>query len=257
MKHIIAETKINKSNRSLISTIPNTIVSLETLTNVDSIQWSYEIIDNKHIYYVDFIKKSNQETETDENNKKTSSNIDVTTEIPTNRIKKRLSHADYDDEDETESETTSNQSEKEFEKEKNKLMKALNRNSDGTSKVFISETPYEDIQAEKQKEFEDAEKKLYQQLVKQKKNRITNKDKTYTIAIQTNQRKTKTTYKLNFRLTETNQAITNITYNNGTLAESKDILNQLETYTKDEVTKFIQENSTTASKNLKKYGLID
>lgn len=256
MKHIIAETKINKSNRSLISTIPNTIVSLETLTNVDSIQWSYEIIDNKHIYYVDFIRKSNQETKADENNKKTSSNIDVTTEKQEKTTKKHISSIDYDVESSDEV-IQDERTEKEIQKDNERIMKALNRNSDGTSKVFISETPYEDIQAEKQKEFEDTEKKLYQQLVKQKKNRITNKDKTYTIAIQTNQRKTKTTYKLNFRLTETNQAITNITYNNGTLAESKDILNKLETYTKDEVTKFIQENSTTASKNLKKYGLID
>lgn len=215
MKHTIAETKINKSNRSLISTIPNTIVSIETLTNVDSIRWSYEIIDNKHQYYIEFIK----------NNEKTSSNIDVTTEKQEKTTKKEPNETI---EDKTE-----------------------------IHGITIKKSIYEDIQAEKQKEFEDAEKEIYKQLVQEKKNRITNKDNTYIIAIQTNQRKTKTTYKLNFRVAETKQAITNITYNNGTLAETKGILNELETYTKDEVTKFILENSTTAEKNLKKYGLIN
>lgn len=70
MKHKLTETKIFKSNRSLISTIPNTIIELESLTNKDKIRWNYEIINNKHIYSIEFIKDS--ETSSD--------NIDEPTE---------------------------------------------------------------------------------------------------------------------------------------------------------------------------------
>ena len=90
MKHIISETKINKSNRSLISTIPNTIVSLEGLSNKDSIRWSYEIVDNKHQYTIEFVKNIKKQTVTKENTENTPRNIDETTQKQTKKQEDKI-----------------------------------------------------------------------------------------------------------------------------------------------------------------------
>jgi len=246
MKHIIAETNINKSNRSLISTIPNTIVSLETLTNVDSIQWSYEIIDNKHIYYVDFIKKSNQEIKADENNKKTSSNIDVTTEKQEKTKRKHISSIDYDVMPSDETTETDDTSDESFEDTHNKIMKALGRDEKGNSTIIKKALH----------ETDEDESERYQELLNTNSHRITNNDNTYTISIQKNQRKTKLTFKLHFMTTIKKQRICNITYKNGSLSDSQKVLTNLSKMNKDEVNEFILENNKKAKSNLEKYELL-
>ena len=241
MKHIIAETKINKSNISLISTIPNTIVSLESLTNTDGIRWSYEIINNKHQYTIEFIK----DIKNNENNKKTSSNIDDTTEKQDKTIIKHLSSIDTSSDTLPVTSETDDTTDESFEDTKKKLMKELHRDEKGNSTII------KDLH-----ESDEDEVKRYKELLSTNSNRITNNDNIYTISIQKNQRKGKLTFKLNFKTTINKNNITNITYQDGSLNTAIKTLYELELMNKDEVNTFILKNNPQAKTNLEKYGLI-
>ena len=233
MKHTIAETNINKSNRSLISTIPNTIVSLETLTNSDSIRWSYEIKDNKHIYYVEFIKDG--ENKPDENSEKTSSDIDMTTE----KQEKNNHSTESSTEHSSDNNNVTNHSTNETSKQNKKNMNILDE-SRKTTKIKTLHEP---------DDTDETEKEQYKKLVKEDKNSSPNNDGTFIIAIQTNQRKTKTTYKLNFKLQENKKkTFTNITYDDGSLQTSFNILQELRNKNKDEIIDFIRTHTKDNNK---------
>lgn len=246
MKHTIAETKINKSNRSLISTIPNTIVSLESLTNTDGIRWSYEIVDNKHRYYVEFIKDIKNKNTIDENNRKTSSNIDDTTEKQDKPLIKHLSSIDTSSDTSPVTSETDNTSDESFEDTKKKLMKELHRDENGNSTIIKKALH----------ETDEDETERYKELLSNNSHRITNKDDTYMISIQKNQRKTKLTFKLHFTTTINKDSVCRITYKDGSLTTSQKILSDLSKMNKDEINEFILKNNPNAKQKLEQYGLL-
>lgn len=199
MKHIISETKINKSNRSLISTIPNTIVSLETLTNNDAIRWSYEIKDNKLEYTVEFIKNFNKSKKASKTEKNTSVNIDEVTEKTTKKETTEISSAD--DENIKATETTSTIT------------------TDETNKTTETSTVISDLNIEKNPlEYFEKMKANHKTTALDKNNKIK-------ISIQKNKRATETNFKLNFRIESTKENITSITI--GSLKETAEVLSEL------------------------------
>lgn len=225
----ITKTKIYKSCRSLTSVIPNTIVSMESLTESNSIEWSYDIIDNQHRYYIEFIQDDEDTGNTNkqkpvENNKNTSQYIDVTNEKQEKKIPSQISLT---------------------QETKNKTIKEPVQSKERNTIIKTSEH-----------ESETDESKRYEELLDTNSHRIENMDKTYTISIQKNQRKTKLTFKLHFTTTKDKQRICNITYKEGTLSDTQKMLSQLSKMNKDEVNTFILKENPKAETNLKKYNLL-
>lgn len=204
MKHIISETKINKSNRSLISTIPNTIVSLETLTNKDSIRWTYEIKENEIKYSVEFIK----------NSKKTLDNIGEVTKKTLKSDKTESSSTDADKTNTSETTSTITTAETDKTTKTSTLITDLN----------IEKNPLE----------------YFEKMKDNKETTASDKSKQIKISIQKNKRATETNFKINFRNDITKENITDITI--GSLKETVNVLNMLADAETETVKEYILNN---------------
>ena len=229
MKQIIAETKINKSNRSLISTIPNTIVSLESLTNVDSIRWTYEIKNNKIEYAVEFIK--NTSNKVSKNNKNTALDIDEVTEKTTK--KEQTEKTSTDTQNITRNETTESSAE----------------TTDKTIKTTSTSTVISDLNIEKNPtEYFEKMKKNNETTASDKNNKIK-------ISIQKNKRATETNYKLNFRNELTKENITNITL--GSLKTTVEVLSELADAETETIKEYILNNCKNSALVTEKLNSIE
>ena len=224
MKQTISETKIHKSNRSLASTIPHTIVSMETLTDADRIKWTYEIINNKITYTVEFIK----------DDKKTSSNIDIPTEKQTKNNKPTESATNNPPETTTPDTHTNNKP------------TITNSTPETKHKTTIRELHETTMKPDEQIEY-------YQRLKDNREHIKLSTDNFYQIAIhknRTNKDGTQT-FKLNFKTFKGKTEITNITAPDGSIEKAVLILHQLENMDKNEITEYILENSKNREQTMK------
>jgi hypothetical protein len=222
MKQNISQTKINKSNRSLITTIPHTIAALENLSNTDSIRWYYEIVNNKHIYTIEFIKDSDTSnpSKPPEN---TPANIDQATEKP--------------EKNNTLTETTQTPSPNNTAHTKSPIRKTIIKDLHET-------TPEPDEQLE-----------IFEELKDKRKHMIYSTDNKYQVSIQKN-KKSKTgnqTFKLCFKTKKEKHEITSITF--GSIDNTYHTLQQLATMNQNQITNFIIEHNPKAIDNLIGYGL--